>query len=90
MEIIKITRGGKFDQSIIYVCMETSQWNPLVQLIYANKKGEKNWEPRAGSMAQLIQCSPSKCKALNSNPSPTKIRTKVAFKGSTGRIKAWQ
>jgi hypothetical protein len=44
MEIIKITRGGKFDQSIIYVCMETSQWNPLVQLIYANKKRRKKIE----------------------------------------------
>jgi hypothetical protein len=27
---------GQFDQNILYVCMEISQWNPLMQLTYAN------------------------------------------------------
>jgi hypothetical protein len=30
-------RGDKFDQSILYVCIQISQWNPFVWLIYANK-----------------------------------------------------
>jgi hypothetical protein len=32
----KINRGDEFHQRT-YVCMGISQWNPLVQLIYANK-----------------------------------------------------
>jgi hypothetical protein len=39
--IRKSNRGGEFDQSTLYACMEMSQQNPLVQLIYANKKERK-------------------------------------------------
>jgi hypothetical protein len=28
--------GGEFDQSTSYACMEIPQWNPFVQLKYAN------------------------------------------------------
>jgi hypothetical protein len=35
--IIKI-QWGEFDQSTIYSYMEIPQWNPFVQLVYANRK----------------------------------------------------
>jgi hypothetical protein len=35
----KHIRGGKFDQGTLYAGMEISQWNPFVQLIYANTRG---------------------------------------------------
>jgi hypothetical protein len=34
----KSNRGGEFDQSTLYTCMEISQLNSFVELIYANKK----------------------------------------------------
>jgi hypothetical protein len=30
--------GSEFNQSTLYVCMEISQWNFSVELIYPNKK----------------------------------------------------
>jgi hypothetical protein len=35
--IRKNNRGGEYDQSILCACKEISQWNPFVQLLYANK-----------------------------------------------------
>jgi hypothetical protein len=32
----KSNRGSEFDQSILYTCMEISQWNHCVQLMYSN------------------------------------------------------
>jgi hypothetical protein len=33
-------RGGEFDQSKLNACMETSQWDTFVQLIYTNNRIE--------------------------------------------------
>jgi hypothetical protein len=35
---------------------------------------------RAGRVAQMIECLPSKCEALNSNPLPQKKRTYLEMK----------
>jgi hypothetical protein len=34
--------------------------------------GERNKNHRAGGVAQVVQCLPSKCEVLSSNPSTTK------------------
>jgi hypothetical protein len=31
--IRKSNRGGEYDQSILYTCMEISQWNPHIMLL---------------------------------------------------------
>jgi hypothetical protein len=36
--IRKSNQGDEFDQRALYSCMEISQWNYFIQLIYANKK----------------------------------------------------
>jgi hypothetical protein len=38
MGIRKSNREGEFDQSTLNVCIEISQGNSFVQLLYANKK----------------------------------------------------
>jgi hypothetical protein len=42
--IRKRNRRGGFDQTKLHTCMKTSQWNPFVQLIYANKMHEMEVE----------------------------------------------
>jgi ribosomal protein S2 len=37
----KRNREGEFDQGTLHAGTEISQWNPFVQLIYANKRGRK-------------------------------------------------
>jgi hypothetical protein len=37
----KGNRGGGFDQTTLYSCIEISQWNSFVQLIYAHFKKRK-------------------------------------------------
>jgi hypothetical protein len=37
---IRKSNTDEYDQSTLYAYMEISQWNPFVQLIYANEKLE--------------------------------------------------
>jgi hypothetical protein len=37
----KNNRGGEFDQTTLYACMEISQQNPFVQFTQANKRHKK-------------------------------------------------
>jgi hypothetical protein len=35
------SNGSEFDPSTLYACMEISQWNPFIQLIYTDKNGKR-------------------------------------------------
>jgi hypothetical protein len=51
-----------------------------VRLCPQNNDSEKSWE-----VADVIECLPSKCKALSSNPSTTKKKKKVNLEVVTKR-----
>jgi hypothetical protein len=60
----KSNRQGEFHQSTLYACMEISEWNTFVQLIYSDKINYKK-EKKMRSWCSLFPMSIN-CKVKNS------------------------